>query len=115
MTTSQRTPFFSRARYLIRFDDICPTIDWYIWNEIETMLISANVSPILAVIPDNRDPKLMVDPPVADFWQRVREWQKRGWTIGLHGYQHIYVNNNSGILSLNKRSEFAGLSYDGQK
>jgi hypothetical protein len=103
-----------RARYLLRFDDMCPTMNWPLWNELEALLIEAEVKPILAVIPDNRDPKLMVHPAATDFWNRVRGWQARGWTIALHGYQHTYVNAESGILGLNRRSEFAGLSYEEQ-
>lgn len=99
------------ARYLMRFNDLCPTMDWSVWNEIEPILIEVGVNPILSVIPDNRDPKLMIDPPVPDFWDRVRNCQVRGWTIGLQGYQHLYVNGKSGILCLNLRSEFAGLKY----
>ena len=99
------------ARYLLRFDDLCPTMDWAAWDRIEAELVEQDIKPILAVVPDNRDPHLMVAPPAADFWERVRGWQARGWAIGLHGYQHTYVNRNPGILGLNPRSEFAGLPY----
>lgn len=102
------------AHYLLRFDDICPTMDWSVWDEVEGLLIEAGVKPILAVIPDNQDPALMVDPPSPFFWDRVRSWQARGWAIGLHGYQHTYVNAEPGVLRLNQRSEFAGLGYKEQ-
>ncbi len=101
-------------RYLIRFDDICPTMDWTIWNAVEELLIAHDIKPIMAVIPDNQDPKLMIAPPAPDFWDRVRAWQARGWAIGLHGYQHRYVNAEAGVLGLRKQSEFAGLSYEAQ-
>jgi hypothetical protein len=99
------------ARYLLRFDDLCPTMDWPLWDELEALLVAAEVKPILAVIPDNRDPKLMVAPESPDFWDRVRGWQARGWSIGLHGYQHTYVNAEPGLLALNRQSEFAGLDH----
>ena len=89
-------------------------MDWSIWDALEPLLIEQGVRPILGVVPDNRDPKLMVTPPASDFWDRVRGWQARGWTIGLHGYQHRYVNAEPGILRLNRQSEFAGLSYGEQ-
>ena len=111
--TSSGVPTF-HARYLLRFDDICPTMDWSIWDAIELLLVEHGIRPILGVVPDNRDPKLMVAPPASDFWDRVRGWQARGWAIGLHCYQHMYVNAESGILRLNRQSEFAGLSYDEQ-
>jgi hypothetical protein len=105
-----------QAQYLLRFDDICPTMNWDVWVKIEALLNHNNIKPILAVVPDNRDPKLAVAPPAADFWQRVRAWQARGWTIALHGYQHVYVNKNPGILWLQTpKSEFAGLPREVQK
>jgi peptidoglycan/xylan/chitin deacetylase (PgdA/CDA1 family) len=102
------------ARYLLRFDDLCPTTDWPLWEELEALLVAAGVSPILAVIPDNHDPKLRVGPPDPAFWDRVRQWQARGWSIGLHGFQHTYVNAEPGLLHLNRQSEFAGLDYQEQ-
>jgi predicted deacetylase len=97
------------AHYLIRFDDICPTMNWKLWSQIEAVLLDLEIRPILAVVPDNQDKKLMVAPPHGQFWEQVREWQARGWTIGLHGYQHLYVNRESGILGFAQKSEFAGV------
>src|SRR5688572_7929842 len=99
----------STPQYLLRFDDICPTMNWKVWAEIETILVQRRLKPILAVVPDNRDPVLQVDSPAEDFWNRVRMWQDRGWTIALHGYQHRYVNKNMGMAARTKDSEFAGL------
>ncbi|HEU4950859.1 MAG TPA: DUF2334 domain-containing protein [Holophagaceae bacterium] len=97
------------ARYILRFDDICPTMNWEVWEAIEALLDRHGVRPILAVVPDNQDPKLQVDAPRADFWERVRGWQAKGYTIALHGYQHRYINRNPGIMGLTRQSEFAGL------
>ncbi len=92
------------ARYLIRFDDICPTMNWAVWDSIEEYLIRYRVRPILAVVPDNQDPNLVIDPPRDDFWERVRHWQRMGYSIALHGYQHRYVSSNAGLLLLNHQS-----------
>lgn len=89
-------------------------MDWSLWDQVEGLLVEAGVKPILAVIPDNQDPRLLVAPPSPVFWDRVRSWQARGWSIGLHGYQHTYVNKDPGILRLNRKSEFAGLGYSEQ-
>jgi peptidoglycan/xylan/chitin deacetylase (PgdA/CDA1 family) len=105
----------SDGRYLIRFDDICSSMNWAVWDAIESQLIRHSVRPILAVVPDNRDPKLIVDSPRADFWERVRRWQRAGYTIALHGYEHRYVNNNAGLMRLTYQSEFAGLSRNEQE
>jgi predicted deacetylase len=99
----------SRARYLIRFDDICPSMNWETWERIEALLDNHGVRPLLAVVPDNRDPSLVVDAAREDFWPCVRAWQARGWSIGLHGYQHCYETRTAGLIGLNARSEFAGL------
>jgi predicted deacetylase len=102
-------------RFLLRFDDICPTMRWSVWNEVENILTKTGVNPILAVVPDNRDEDLIFDPPDANFWARVRAWQERGWTIGLHGYQHRYVTQDAGMFGRTPVSEFAGLPLDVQE
>lgn len=84
-------------------------MNWRVWAEIESVLIQFQLKPILAVVPDNRDPGLQVDAPAADFWERVRAWQGRGWTIALHGFQHRYVSRSAGLVATRKKSEFAGL------
>lgn len=103
------------ARYLIRFDDICPTMNWRTWDRIEPVLRAYGVKPILAVVPDNQDSKLRVDEGRADFWTRVRAWQEAGWCIALHGFQHRYVTRNAGLMGINSYSEFAGLSEAEQR
>lgn len=98
-----------RSAFILRFDDICPSMNWSVWAEIENVLIDFGIKPIIAVVPDNRDPNLNFSGPVQDFWVRVRRWQTLGWAIAMHGYQHVYVNRNPGILGVNSNSEFAGL------
>jgi predicted deacetylase len=97
------------AQYLLRFDDICPTMKWDTWFRIEELLVKHDAKPILAVVPDNVDPVLMVDPPRDDFWDHVRRWRDLGWTIALHGYQHRYVTEDAGLMGINQYSEFSGL------
>lgn len=103
------------TRYLLRFDDICPTMNWNVWREVEPILLDNGIRPILAVVPDNLDPHLMHGEHDAAFWSNVRAWQARGWTIGLHGYQHKYETRSAGIIGRNRYSEFAGLPEDEQR
>jgi predicted deacetylase len=103
------------AKFLLRFDDICPTINWPIWQKLEDVMVDEGVRPILSVIPDNQDPNLNEGQPNERFWERVRAWQARGWTIGLHGYQHRYVTQNAGIVGLKPYSEFAGVPLAEQR
>jgi predicted deacetylase len=97
------------AKFLLRFDDMCPTINWPVWQKLEDVMVEEQVRPILSVIPDNQDPHLHEGEPNELFWEKVRTWQARGWTIGLHGYQHRYVSKNPGIVGLKPYSEFAGV------
>ena len=103
------------AQYLIRFDDICPTMRWDMWDAIEEALDHRDAKPILAVVPDNQDAELRLEPARTDFWERVRAWQAKGWTIGLHGYQHKYVNRDPGLMGISRNSEFAGLPRGEQR
>jgi len=102
------------VRYLIRFDDICSTMNWRIWAEIESCLRAHGVKPILSIVPRNRDNKLIADIARRDFWERAREWQALGWSIGLHGYEHRMVTAKGGIVGINIKSEFAGVPFDAQ-
>jgi predicted deacetylase len=95
------------ARYLVRFDDICSTMNWPMWQRVEKLLLKFAVRPLLAVVPENLDPNLNVHPPRGDFWEQVRTWQARGWTIGWHGYQHRYSTASGGIIGIHVGSEFA--------
>ena len=103
------------ARYLVRFDDICPTMNWKIWGRIEAILLEHGVKPLLAVVPDNQDPNLVVRGPNPDFWDRVLQLQDWGWTIGMHGYRHVYQTRKIDILGLKAWSEFTGLSHEEQE
>jgi len=97
------------AQYLLRFDDICPGMNWRVWDEIERVLYDQGIRPILAVIPDNQDKSLQVCEPNGSFWDRMRDYQRSGWTLAMHGWQHRYVTKDAGILGINNYSEFAGL------
>ena len=54
------------TKYLLRFDDICPTMNWKVWSEIEAALVQRDLKPILAVVPDNQDQVLKVNIPRND-------------------------------------------------
>ena len=97
------------TKYILRFDDICPTMNWHIWCQIEKLLEKYNIKPLLAVIPDCQDSSMGFEEPKEDFWAQVREWQSRGYDIALHGYSHVYTNKRMGILGITRQSEFVGL------
>ena len=103
-----------KSKYLIRFDDICPSMNWDVWDEIESILLEKNIKPIIAIIPDNHDSKLEITRKNDLFWERARKWQEFGWTIGLHGYQHILKDSNYGLIPISKKTEFVGDSFENQ-
>ena len=86
------------------------------WSRLEALFDSLQIKPLVAVVPDNRDPVLQVDAADSGFWDRVRGWQAKDWTIALHGYQHVFhpVDRKHLILPFYDRSEFAGLSLTEQ-
>ncbi len=103
-------------KYIIRLDDACQEANWNNWNRIESILDRYDIKPIVAVIPDNNDEKLIYDDKGEQFyWEKVKEWSEKKWSIGLHGYKHLYQNDNSGIINIGNKSEFSGLTLDSQK
>ena len=103
------------AKYIIRLDDACPVNDQRKWSKVEALLDENNLCPAVAVIPDNQDKDFFYQTSDDDFWSRAAGWEKKGWVIGLHGYQHKYLTKEKGLVGFNKKSEFAGLSYEKQK
>ncbi len=103
------------AKYIIRLDDACPTMQRDKWDKFEDLFSKYNVKPIVAVIPDNKDVTIMEDIEDAGFWVKVKHWQNKGWDIALHGYEHLYVTEEAGIVPINDRSEFSGLPYEVQR
>lgn len=103
-----------KPKYILRFDDITPHMDWSNFSIFDQVIKKLNISPIVGIVPDCRDPKLSICTPKEDFWDVAREWSRLGWTIAQHGYTHQYVTSDAGLLGINKRSEFSGISYTEQ-
>jgi predicted deacetylase len=104
------------ARYLLRLDDACETMDHGRWDAIEALLDRLGIRPIVGITPDNRDPDLVrghVDPA---FWDRVRRWQVKGWSIAMHGLHHRlhHIERGAQYIPFHSRSEFAGLDEAAQ-
>ena len=103
-----------RAKYILRLDDACPTMDVAKWEKIEKICDKFLIRPIIAVIPNNKDKKLIKDHIDINFWNKVRSWQDKGWHVALHGYDHVDISNNSGLVQFNNQSEFAGVNFETQ-
>lgn len=101
----------------VRLDDITPDMDWEKFFKFKALLDRYQVKPLIGVVPDNRDENLKKqsqDRP-EDFWQYVKELEKDGWTLAMHGVHHLYTTGKGGIFPLNNFSEFAGLTFAQQK
>jgi len=103
------------TKYIIRLDDACPTMNRTNWNRIEVLLDSYKIKPIVAVIPNNQDEKLMTDDEDDTFWDKVNMWQKKKWEIALHGYEHKYATEAPSLVPINNYSEFAGIPLEVQE
>lgn len=101
-------------KILLRFDDICQTMDWEQWNKAKELMDKEGVVALLGVIPDCKDPELMINEPREDYWFYLRELQNQGYKIAMHGYNHSFVIKADGLITKNKISEFAGLPFDTQ-
>ena len=102
------------AKYILRLDDACPTMDIAKWDRIEKICDKFLIRPIIAVVPNNEDKKLIKNDIDINFWNKVRGLQNKSWHIALHGYDHIYISNNSGLVAFNNKSEFAGVNFKTQ-
>jgi predicted deacetylase len=81
---------------------------------MEDILDKYDVKPLVGIIPANADPETMIDPEDASFWEKAHSWEKKGWRIALHGYNHVCTTETGGLNPVHKRSEFAGLTYEEQ-
>ena len=97
------------AQYLIRFDDLCPTMLGARFERFFSIIARFGVKPILAVVPDNHDPELNRQPPDPNFWNRMRSLQAAGATIAMHGYRHLCTSHGKSLLDLHQETEFAGV------
>lgn len=102
------------VKYLIRFDDITPNMAWSKFSLLEKKMNSLNIKPIVGVVPNNKDKKLDLEDSNIDFWGNIKTWFDNDWTIAQHGYTHQYETTSSGLLKINKRSEFSQLSFEKQ-
>jgi hypothetical protein len=103
------------AQYLLRFDDLCPTHSREGWRRFTPLLAEFGIRPILAIVPENRDPALAVSPPDPEFWEEMRTLEANGAAIGLHGYRHLCASRSHSLVPLHRETEFAGVDEETQR
>lgn len=102
------------AQYLLRFDDLCPTISRARWERFLPLIEQFGLRPILAIVPDNLDSDLDRAAPDPDFWPRMRALEAAGAAIALHGYQHLCRSRGHSMIPLHRHTEFAGVDLETQ-
>ena len=106
--------------YVFRLDDISWDMNYENFCRIRNLFFMYGIQPLIGVIPKNEDPKLKSQVGIRriseqEFWDEMYELQSNhGWSVALHGYEHVYVTANGGMFNINPWSEFAGLSYKQQ-
>jgi predicted deacetylase len=103
------------AQYLLRFDDLCPTMRQSQWGRLLPVMEELRIRPILAVVPDNQDGDLQQEPANPEFWAGMRVLESAGATIALHGFQHVCRSVGKSLVPLHQRSEFAGIDEHTQR
>lgn len=101
-------------KILIRFDDICPTMDFVQFERALKVLEEHNVKPLLGVIPECKDKELLIESEHEEFWELMKSLQSKGYTLAMHGYTHVYDSKKRGIVNIGYKSEFAGHTYEEQ-
>lgn len=102
--------------YYIRLDDASEYMDVKQWDRLENLLDKYRISPLVGIIPANQD-KALTSKYKRDehFWLKAKQWERKGWVIAMHGYNHCCKPSNGGINPVNRKSEFAGRSLLEQK
>lgn len=103
--------------YIIRLDDACPTMNHEKWDRVEQLFDSFHIKPLVGVIPDNQDTDFQW-PIDKYFWEKVQNWQKKGWEIALHGVHHKYHEVSPGSCfqkTHGTHSEFTELPLETQE
>ena len=101
---------------LIRFDDISENMNWKFMQKSEEIFDKYNIKPLLGVIPNNKDKEFLGYEKKENFWQKVRNWQKKGWEISMHGLTHVYdtETNKKDFFGYGGKSEFYGHPFEVQ-
>ena len=105
------------SKYIIRLDDACPTMNQNNWDRMERILDKYGIHPIVGVIPENRDLDFSWERDPA-FWEKVKNWKNKGWTIALHGLHHQMHYHEPGKGYYQKshgvHTEYAGEPFEKQ-
>ena len=107
----------NKAKYLLRIDDIAPNMNWEMFDRVKELFFEYNIKPIIGIIPNNKDPELRKFPKhKGNFFNEMRQLKSKGWTIAMHGFEHLYYHcKKKDYLSMKSQTEFVGESLETQK
>lgn len=105
-----------RTKYLIRLDDACHQMPLEKWNHFIDFFDQNHIKPIIGVIPQNND-KSLGGSYIKNFWDLVCGWQKKGWSIAMHGYTHEChpISSKESYFNFGNKSEFVSISLIEQR
>lgn len=105
-------------RYLVRLDDITPYMNRNRFSAVREVLDRYDIKPIIGVVPDCRDESIYADESERfssdEYNALLSDLAAAGWTVAMHGTNHVYTTEDAGLLGINPFSEFAGTSYETQ-
>lgn len=96
-------------------DDITPDMNWENFDFFKNLFRETGITPLLGIVPDNRDPELSCGAGREDFYEVMRSLRDEGYNFAMHGYRHLYTTKSGGIFPLNNYSEFAKIPYEKQR
>ena len=107
-------------RVAVRLDDIAPAMNRENFDRMTDILSSRRAMPLLGVIPDLKDEKILGMAGVSvrseeEFARMLEELVSDGAGIAMHGLTHVYSTDKGGMFPLNRQSEFAGLGIEEQE
>jgi predicted deacetylase len=105
--------YFFSSKIIFRIDDVSHNMEWKSFFSVINLFKKYKIKPILGVIPNNKDKEFKKYPKCKfNFWKKICYFQKSGYEIAMHGYQHIYSTmSNNDYLNHGGNTEFSGYSY----
>lgn len=99
----------------VRMDDITPDMNWENFYFFINLFEEVRITPLLGIVPENRDENLKCEAPHKDFYKIMAKLGEKGYSFAMHGCYHLYTTKSGGLFPLNHFSEFAGVPYEEQK
>ncbi len=88
------------------------------FSAVRDVLDRYGIRPVIGVVPDCRDESIYAETSLRysadEYKELLSDLISKGWTVAMHGTNHVYSTEDPGLLGINPFSEFAGTSYETQ-